>query len=142
MCTAGPEVNFTTQEMLVRESETSDVFVPIIIKRTGPDLSVVTLPDKLQWLRESREDEATFGLDFDLPDNESCTEGNPDLSCVTFAPGQTTAMFHVIIKHDRILEPNESFHLVLNSPYRVNPYSMKVTILESAPRKLLVTSYV
>ena len=141
MCTAGPEVNFTTQELVIRESETADVFVPIIINRTGPDLSVETLPVRLQWLLESGEDKATFGQDFDLPHNESCVGEYSRLSCVIFAPWQTTAVLHVIIKRDQVLEANESFHLVLNSPYRVSPYGMKVTILESAPRKLLIASY-
>ena len=131
----GPAVNFTLPELVVRESETADVLVPIVINRTGPDLTVETANVKLLWLLESGEDEAEFGKDFDLPTNESCTGGNSGLSCVTFAPGQTSAVLHVVIKHDRILETNESFHLVLNSGFRVDPYGMKVTILESAPRK-------
>ena len=122
---------------MVQENETADVLVPIVINRTGPDLTVETTV-RLQWLIESGEDDASFRLDFDLPANESCSAGqNSGPSCVTFAPGQTTAVLHVIIKHDQILEANESFHLLLLSSFRCTPYGMKITILESAPRKLL-----
>lgn len=135
MCTAaGPKVNFTTDELVIQESETADVLVPIVLNRTGPDLTVEMPIVRLQSYIESGDD-AIFGVDFDLPANESCPEGPSGVSCVTFAPGQTIAVLHVIIKHDRILEANESFQLVIISSFRHDPYSMKVTILESAPRK-------
>ena len=120
---------------MIRESETADVLVPIVFNRTGPDLTVEMPAVKLHI--ESGEGNAIFGVDFDLPANESCPEGDSRDSCVTFAPGQTTAVLHVIIKHDQILEANESFHLVIISSFRSPPYGMKITILESAPRKLL-----
>lgn len=122
---------------MIRENETADVLVPIVFNRTGPDLTFEMPAVKLQSYIESGEDDAMFGTDFDLPANESCPERNPGVSCVTFAPGQTTAVLHVIIKRDTILEANESFHLIIISPFRHTPYGMKVTILESAPRKLL-----
>jgi hypothetical protein len=138
MCTAaGPKVNFTTTELVIRENATADVIVPIVFSRTGPDLTVEMPAVKLQSYIENGEDDAIFRVDFDLPANESCSETNPGVSCVTFEPGQTTAVLHVIIKRDAILEGNESFHLVIISPFRHTPYGMKVTILESAPRKLI-----
>ena len=142
ICTAGPKVNFSTAELVVRENKTADVLVPIVINQAGPDLTVKIPAVKLRLL-ESGENDATFGEDFDLPANESCSGENsePVPSCVTFAPGQTTAVLHVIIKHDQILEANESFHLLLSSSYRCTPYSMKVIILESAPRKLFFFRY-
>ena len=137
ICTAGPKVNFSTAELVVRENKIADVLVPIVINQAGPDLTVNIPAVKLRLL-ESGEDDATFGVDFDLPANESCSGENsePVPSCVTFAVNQTTAVLHVIIKHDQILEANESFHLLLSSSYRCTPYSMKIIILESAPRKL------
>ena len=142
MCTAaGPKVNFTTTELVIRENETADVLVPIVFSRTGPDLSFEMPAVKLRSYIENGEDDAIFMVDFDLPTNESCPEMNPEVSCVTFAPGQTTAVLHVIIKRDTILEANESFHLIIISPFRHAPYGMKVIILESAPRKLLNNFY-
>ena len=134
--TAGPKVIFNTTELVIRESNTTDVFVPIVIARTVPDPDFDMPAVKLRSI-ESGEDDAMFGVDFDLPANESCPEGTPGVSCVTFAPNQTTAVLHVIIKHDQIVEVNESFHLAIISSYRWAPYGMKITILESAPRKLV-----
>ena len=111
------------------------MLVPIVISRTGPDLTVEMPAVRLHI--ESGEGDATFREDFDLPANESCPEGDSGDSCVTFAPGQTTAVLHVIIKHNQTLEANESFYLVIISSFRSPPYGMKITILDSAPRKLL-----
>lgn len=134
----GPQVNFTQLEVVARESNASDVLFPISVLRTGPDLSQETTV-RLQWLLQSRDD-AEFGADFSLPQNESCFDDS-NLTCITFAAGERRAVFHVIIKHDNRLETNESFHVILHSAFKVYPDIIKVFIMEGYLRKFAYLIY-
>lgn len=111
----------------------TDKLVPITLLRTGPDLSQET-DVKCQWWLQQGRDHATDGLDFALPQNESCPDDSTS-SCITFRPGERRVELHIIIKHDNVLEPNESFHLILETAYKVYPDVMNVIIMEGFSRK-------
>ena len=101
--------------------------------QTGPDLNQ-ELTVKFQVIDQPR-DGAELGEDFALAQNESCPQvEDSNQTCVTFGRGERTAVFHVIIKHDNILETNESFHLVLHSVFKAYPDIIEVVIMEGFSR--------
>ena len=121
----------------MQENETVDVWAKFTLLRTGPDLSDTTTV-KCQTIRNPG-DSAEDNIDYALPRNESCIGLEENLSCVTFDTDQRIAVLHVIIKHDQILEGNESFHLVLHSGFKAYPDVMKVVILEATQRKMKIS---
>ena len=110
----------------------TDMLVPITILRTGPDLNVTTSLRLWPLLMDG--DHAVGEEDFAFPQNESCPEGQALLSCGVFTPGQSRIVLHVIIKHDSVLEPNQSFHLKLDSQSE----ALEVIILDASPREFVL----
>lgn len=126
-------MNFTTTQLVVQESNTSDVVLPVTIVRTGPDLRSETNVT-VHWLIQIR-DNAVPGVDFSLDPSQSCSDEISDASCVTFGSGESRIDVNVTIKHDNLLEANETFHLILDTGYKVFPDIVRVVILDSSPRE-------
>ena len=75
--------------------------------------------------------------DFAAFSGSGCDEGE-GVGCAEFAPGQTSVELPLVILPDRVVEGNETFHVVIRRVHYGQarfPEELRVTVLDATQRE-------